>query len=355
MRVCVVGAGHGGTAFAADLTRRGHEVTLLKSSSTLHSDHFDHLMGSKTLTISEDGASNDVELASVTTDFSDAVPNADVVVVFVQTNYQANVVARLAPYLNHSQLVLFEPGYLATAIMLAQGIPEPPMVAEATSSPLDCRIIAPGVVDVAFRNVANHVAVWPSERAEEARERLSDLGVDWIFLGSVLEAALHNPNLIVHTVGAIMSIPRIEVTRGQYWMYREVFTESVWQIVESLDGEKMAVLEHYGRPRLPYVEACKQRNAPDDERSALEVFFDYAHNHSVQGPSVVDSRYITEDVPEGLVLLESLGRRAGVATPVTSSLICIAEAALNRDFRTTGRTSSRLGESALDLLLPAEN
>ena len=63
----------------------------------------------------------------------------------------------------------------------------------------------------------------------------------------MIEAALHNPNIIVHTVGAIFSIPRIEYTTGEYWMYKEVFTPSIWSIVESLDKEKMELFGCVGR------------------------------------------------------------------------------------------------------------
>ena len=63
-----------------------------------------------------------------------------------------------------------------------------------------------------------------------------------------------------------MSIPRIEKTKGDYVMYHEVFTPSVWNILEALDSEKMDVLEKLGFERIPYVEACKHRNSLDDER-----------------------------------------------------------------------------------------
>ncbi len=77
-------------------------------------------------------------------------------------------------------------------------------------------------------------------------EFLAPLQYHYTALSSVVEAALHNPNLIVHTVGAIMSIPRIEKTNGEYCMYHEVFTPSVWNILERLDSEKMDVLEKLG-------------------------------------------------------------------------------------------------------------
>ena len=166
------------------------------------------------------------------------------------------------------------------------------------------------------------------------------------------EAALHNPNMIVHTVGAVMSIPRIEATHGDFCMYHEAFTPSTWNLLEALDGEKMRVLEHLGCDPVPYVEACKFRNSLDDARDAKEVFFAYAAMpERAKGPLTVRSRYITEDVPQGLGLLESLGAALGVPTPVCSSLIEIASAALGCDLRAQGRTIERLGRDNIRAIL----
>ena len=175
---------------------------------------------------------------------------------------------------------------------------------------------------------------------------MAQLPFPYEFVHSVAEAAIHNPNLIVHTIGAVFSIPRIEHVAkhgGNYSMYREVFTPFVWNLVTALDREKMDVLEAIGCPRLSYVEACKHRNSLDDSRDATEVFFDYANNSSPDGPTVPDSRYITEDVPQGLVLLESLGKVLGIPTPTCSGLIDCASALLNRPFREEGRTVEKLG------------
>ena len=145
-------------------------------------------------------------------------------------------------------------------------------IIEAASSFLDCRITKPGCVNVGFRNLINPLGVYPHNKTNFVKEKLETLGIPFEYT-STIKAALHNPNLIVHTVGAIMSIPRIEKTDGDYCMYHEVFTPSIWNILEKLDGEKMNILEKLGFERLPYVEAYKNRNSPDDKRDAKEVFF----------------------------------------------------------------------------------
>ncbi|MEI3160628.1 MAG: NAD/NADP octopine/nopaline dehydrogenase family protein [Oscillospiraceae bacterium] len=127
-----------------------------------------------------------------------------------------------------------------------------------------------------FRNVRNPIGVYPHSALPAAREVLDRLGTPFVYLKSVAEAALHNPNMIVHTVGAVMSIPRIEATHGDFCMYHEAFTPSAWNLLEALDGEKMRVLEQLGCDPVPYVEACKFRNSLDDARDAKEVFFAYA-------------------------------------------------------------------------------
>ena len=92
-----------------------------------------------------------------------------------------------------------------------------------------------------------------------------------------------------------MSIPRVEKTKGDYYMYREVFTPSVWRILEALDNEKMDVMEKLGCERIPYVEVCKYRNSLDESRDAKEIFFSYANlPNPLKGPTEVDSRFISE-------------------------------------------------------------
>ena len=43
MKIALLGAGNAGCAVAADLTMKGHEVTLIKTSHSLHDDNFDYL------------------------------------------------------------------------------------------------------------------------------------------------------------------------------------------------------------------------------------------------------------------------------------------------------------------------
>ena len=352
MKISILGAGNGGTAIAAQLSLYGHDVTLIKTSHAMNDDNFDYLVenGGKVV-LTENEKNRTAKIKHVTRDLS-MLSDSELVIIYIQTNYHENLIKRMKPHLRDGQIILINPGYLSTAYVLKHCPDMDLTICEAQSSFLDCRISEPGHIKIGFRNVRNPLGIYPANRTGESKEILDQLGFPFVYLPSVVEAALHNPNLIVHTVGAIMSIPRIEKTRGEYCMYHEVFTPSVWRILESLDAEKMNVMAKLGCKRISYVEACKYRNTLDDKRNAKEVFFWYAAMPTrAKGPTKVDSRYISEDVPQGLVLLETLGQKLRVKTPICTSLINIASSALGRNLRLEGRTIERLGAQSIELII----
>ena len=342
MKITIVGTGNGGTTIGADLALKGHQVTLLKTSDKLHNENYRLLQRTKIVEFEDTDKTRTARFYNVTTDFGQAIPDADLIILYIWTNFHKMVIERMAPYIRDGQCFLLEPGYLSTCYFI-QATDKDITIIEAESSPIDCRIDKPGKVRALFRNVMNPFGVYPKAKRTAAIKILEELQYPYTITDNVIEAALHNPNLIVHTIGAIFSIPRIEYTNGQYWMYKEVFTPHIWNIVKSLDTEKMNVLESLGCKRLPYVEACKLRNSEDKKVSARAAFFHYAKHSSPKGPYKPDSRYITEDVPEGLVMLESLGKLLNIPTPTCSGLINVASAALETDFRKDGRTVERLG------------
>lgn len=352
MNIAVLGAGNGGCTVSADLSLRGHKVTLIKTSLSMNNENFQFLLDNEgEISIFENGETKKTKIYKVTHELAE-LSKAEIVIVYVQTNYHENLIKRIVPFIKDGQIILFNPGYLSTAYMLKHCKNSSITVVEAQSSFIDCRIAEPGLVKVGFRNVRNPVGIYPAKNIDVVKSKLDRMGFPLEYLSSVVEAALHNPNLIVHTVGAIMSIPRIEKTNGDYVMYHEVFTPSVWEILEKLDEEKMDVLDRLGFPRLSYVEACKTRNSLDETRDAKEVFFWYAAMPTrAKGPLTVDSRYIAEDVPQGLVMLEALAKHLNVKTPVCTALIEIATAALGRDMREEGRTPERLGTKNIEKIL----
>ena len=349
MKITVIGAGNAGSTVAAQLAYMGHEVVILRTSNSLHNEHYRVLKETRKIAVKDEYLGDyEATVARVSESYAEAIPDAELIIVYVQTTYHEDVVKKIAPYLKDGQVVLFEPGYLSTAYLLKYCGDKRIISIEAESSPIDCRIVEPCVCNVLFKNVMNPMGVFPNVCKNEAARVLDQLKFPYRFTHNVIEAALHNPNLIVHTIGAIFSIPRIEYTKGKYWMYKEVFTPCVWNVCEALDAEKMNVMSATGVPKKQsYVEACQERNFIDDKRAPLEAFFDYAMNSSPEGPSVPDSRYVTEDVPQGLVLLESLGAALNVPTPTCSALIDLACAALQTDFRAVGRTVENLGECFL--------
>lgn len=346
MIVTVVGAGNAGYAYACKLVERGHRVRMLKTSRSLHEESFEWVVrngGIYCIDETNGGKRHFARLDLVTRDAHEAIPGADVVIVLTQTLQHEELSRRISPLLQEGQMVLIVPGYMGS-IYFRQHTTAPGVIfVEGESTAVDARIVEDGVVRILFMNVRNALAFLNRKDEAAGLQRAGELFYTYRYLRkNIIDSALHNPNLIVHTIGAIMSVSRIEYSNGEFWMYKEAFTPSIWKMICTLDNEKNRVLSHYGCDRLSYLDACRFRNEQDLTKDPLQIFQGYA-NSAPKGPSSPETRYILEDVPMGLCLMSSLAKTCGVDTPICDSLINIAGAILQRDFRREGRTVEQLG------------
>lgn len=87
MKVAIVGAGNSGCALAADYAGRGHEVTLIKTSHSLHDENFQYLLEHQgKMVLDEFGESKESKIGTVTREI-EKIKDNQVVFICTQTGY----------------------------------------------------------------------------------------------------------------------------------------------------------------------------------------------------------------------------------------------------------------------------
>ncbi len=335
MKVTILGAGNSGCAHAAKLVQNGHQVVLAKTSTSLNEANFE-LMQKLQGILMHDEVSGESFFAhfKVTRDVQEAIGWADVVLVLTQSLQHRVLAEKYAQYMRKGQIVVIIPGNMGS-LWFEKYAPKGVIFVEGESTPYDARIVESGSVHILFKNVRNAVAVLGNyvERQDVLKIIDALFNSHKYLRSNVIESAMHNPNMIVHTIGSIMSASRIEMMKGEFWMYKEAFSESVWNLVRQLDNEKNAVIKAYGGVPMAYLDACKWRNEEDLSQDSLAVFKKYALHGGPKGPASLNTRFVYEDVPMGLGQLEILASACGIDVPITTSLITIASSLMNTDYR----------------------
>lgn len=346
MKVTIVGAGNAGLAHAAMMREAGNEVTLLKTTNLMYQDTFDKLKRVGEIKYIKDGKEGATKGITATRDIKEAISGAEIIFIMTQSVAHEALSHMICPYLKDRQIVVVSPGYCGSFYFSRQCLNRNILFAEGESQPFDARIVGTNKVHICSENVRNPIGVFPSRETEYVLDQLLQVLPKFTARHNILESALHNPNLIVHTIGTIMSVSRIEYSGGDFWMYREAFTPSIWNLVNDLDAEKIAILEYFDLPAQRFSDSFHYRNYENLEADPMEAFHHYAKFGSPKGPYDAQTRYITEDVPMGLCFMSSIGRKIGVNTPVCDSLIKIASSIHQRDYYTVGRTLGNLGLSS---------
>lgn len=343
MKVSIIGSGNVGVAISADLSLSGHDVTLIKTSK-VRSEAFERLLKNDNLVfLKENETYAPSRINNVSTSLSN-VANSDVVILTLPNTYHKEIIEKLSGYLSSEQIVVCICSYMSSFIF-KKYCKSLPIIVETTGPYIEGRIELDDMEDdvvfrVGCRLTRSPLSIFQKDKADECISKIKELYKGFSLDYSTVESALLNPNMVLHTVGAIMSIPRIEHSHGNFCMYREAYSHdnpATIHLMLSLDEEKKKVLTALGYKPTDIFMAGGFLGNP------MESFYRYSESSDrAISPTSIKSRYITEDVPHGLVLMESIAKRIGVQVPITSSLITIAGTALGVDFRETGRTIEKL-------------
>jgi opine dehydrogenase len=341
-RVSVIGAGNAGYAMAADLSLAGHQVILYELPA--FAENLVPVMHSGGIKTTGVGRTGFARPRAVTTDISEALAGSEFIFVATVANAHDMLAEMMGSLLRPEHTVVLFPGSGGALVLAAHfrrtGTDHSALLVETYSSPYACRKLhGPGTINIHRKYESNlPMGTFPARRTEEALHRLRPLFPQLIPFRNVLEVALYNPNILVHPVGTLLNAGRIEYTKGDFYLYREGFTESVVAFLRAIDQEKVAVLKALGLEGIGYMEMRERLNSLP--------FHEFAKISS-KGPFSIQDRYVTEDVPNGMVMLSSLGHHLGVMTPNCDAVIQIFSAINGADYRSQGRTVERLGLSDL--------
>ena len=340
MRFTIIGCGNAGLIHAAKLIESGQEVGLLKTSRGINDEFFNIIQNEGGYNVKDETNGGNrffVRPALITRDVKQAVEFGDVLMVMTTTLRHEQIAELIAPYVRDGQIIILVPGYMGSLIF-KKYIHKDVTYSEWETTAYNGRIVDSMYVRITFYNPRNAISALPSSRVQQVVDIMSKCFPNTKYTRKhILESALHNPNMIVHPIGIIFSASRIEHSHGEFWMYKEAFTESVINVIKAFDVQKNKILNAFGCDSLDYFEAAKWRNEEDLSIDAMDSFRSFADS-SNKGPSFINHRYLNEDIPMGLGLFISLGKIVGVDTSIQEAIMALASALLGKDLKENART-----------------
>jgi len=171
----------------------------------------------------------------------------------------------------------------------------------------------------------------PEDRSDEALALCQELfGDRFQPRDGLLAISLSNLNPQNHMGIALGNITRME--RGETWSQGQNVTPAVGRLLEELDLERLEIAKALGlEVKTIFEHFHLSFHVPVASISAMNQQM-HAQGNGGTGPATADSRYVTEDVPYGLVLTAALGRLTGHPAELHEAGIRIFSAMYGRDF-----------------------
>ncbi len=347
-KITIIGAGNGGCTYAAYLGKRGHEVCLYEVPELADNLKDIWERGGLEMRGADTGFG---PVAKCTTDIQEAVTDVDYILV-VTPAFAHRVIARLAaPYLKSGQTVILNPGAVLGAVeflnvLRENGNYEDITVGETSSNAFACRRYRPVDVNILGIKEKLYLACIPAGRVEKITEDLNAFFPSYTAIPNILYTSLMNGNAILHPISAVLNAGWIEMTQGDFDFYWGGMTPGVCQNIDQVDRERLAVAEALGYPQVSLNE-LNHIYYGHPEWATLYDFFSRSKVHGgtpeAKAPSTTHHRYITEDVPYGLVPISELGKKVKVSTPHIDAVITLTSTFNGEDYRTNGRCLKNLG------------
>lgn len=327
MRIAILGAGSIAFGAAAFLCHAGHQPVLWSPSGA----------GTKALAAGAPlVATGQVEgefHPEVAATCAEALEGAEAVLFALPANGHRMAMEAAAEHLKAGQTVMVSShsslGGLYLSKLLAKRGVTVPIVAWGTTVNAG-RKTGDAEVNVAVLRAKVDAAVLPVSETGPALEVCRSLfGDRFIERPDILAIQLSNLNPQNHMGIALCNFTRME--KGERWGQTENTTDSVGNLLQALDLERLAIAKVLGYEVRSIQEhynlsfQVKPGRVGDMAREIAE------RGNGGFGPTTIDTRYVLEDAPYGLAVTGVLGRMTGVDTPLHEAGVSIFSALYERD------------------------
>lgn len=336
MKIAVIGAGSGGQTVAAWIAIHGGVPWIYTSRAEAAQ------------TINQQG----IELFGIrpaqnisckaTTSLEEVVTDAEMIILTVPANAHDYFAQELSPFLQPDVFVVLTPGRILGSYNFARTLrntgykkKELPIIAETDTFIFTCRSEQIGQCNV-FAEKENVIlsTLYPTD-AEKTIEKLSPYFPMMTIEPSMLTVGLSNIGMIFHPATTLFNFGSIDIST-HFLFYKQGVTPHIADFLEKLDEERVAVAEKMGVE----VRSAKEwlidvyHSTGDTLYEALQN--NYAYNQ-VMAPQSIHTRYISEDVPTGIVPVKELGEISGLDMQCCRLVEDVAHAMYRYDFAKEGR------------------
>jgi len=338
--VLVMGAGHQGLAMAAHLTLNGVSCNLwnrseqnihkIKESGYIQCDGF---------------IQGEARINKVSREIEGMLKR----LIMVTTPASAHVdIARvLAPHVNQQHVIILNPGRTCGALefkksLIEAGCTSIPIIAETQTIVYTCRALSQNSVMIYAMKHEVGIAALDSERTKEVMDVLPECLKDYFVpMESWGYTSFGNVGMILHCAPMIMNVGWIESAAAEFKYYYDGITPSIARILEQMDLERIATARSLGYG-VESVYEWLQRSYGVKGSNLYESLQNNTFYRNIDAPNIIQHRYLEEDIPCGLVPIESAAGMMGIHTKAISTIIDMAGLLMEKDYRKIGRDYQKL-------------
>lgn len=336
MKFAILGAGSAGQGLASYLSLKGHDINLFN----LRSGRLVPIRAKGGIKVSG-VVEGFARISKATTDISEAVTDADVIVITVRAYGHKKLLELSLPYLKDGHLVVVMTGYWASLRLreLLNGAHRDVVLAETTLLPLVSEVVGSGEVRITGIKSKVKMAVFPSVRGDEVLRLLKGALPQLVAGRNVLETNLDNFNPIFHAPIALFNLGILERI-NDFEFYHQGITPKIAEVIDSMDRERLNLAGELGLDLRPSTNGLKQYYGASGELT-YEILKNCKAYEGYILPNVFD--YIREDVPYGLVPIASLCELLNVPNRTIKSIISTWSLVDKIDYWEEGVAARQLG------------
>lgn len=346
MKITVIGCGNGAFATAADLSARGYEITLYVDPD--HEKNFEEIRKDNIINCIGEGPKGPIKIHKITCNITEAMEDYDLIMPVTPSYAQEEIARSLLPFLKDGDKILLSPGSTGGSLVFAKIIHDknPKLkvkISEVHTLPYTARKVDDKTVDISLMARMMYFSTFPSCYNQEMYEIVEELYPVIVMVEDVLESSLNNGNATTHPAPVVLNAGKIEYY-GKHYHYKEGITPSVGKVVQLIDDERKNICRAFGYKEVD----IKERLAMMGYTPYADTVYDCIQGSTdiflpLEGPNDLNGRYLAEDAPLSLLAMISVGRVAGVATPLMDSILNLAGALKSEDYWSTGRTLESMG------------